>query len=86
MDAGVGLGVSQCQPLSTYLDFVAQAYADWKSGRLPSGVLYKVINPGGSWGINLQLAYQDAGLRQLLTAIAKQKPHRFPGGVFRSRN
>jgi len=63
--------VSQCLPLWTYLDFVAQAYADWKSGRLPSDLLYKVISPGATWGINLQVAYQDAGVQQLLTTIAQ---------------
>jgi hypothetical protein len=63
--------VSQCLPLWTYLDFLAQIYDDWKSGRLPDDVLDTAIRPGGTWGIGLDVAYQDARVRQLLTTITQ---------------
>ncbi len=63
--------VSQCLPLSDYIDFLAQTYADWKSGHLPDEILDTVITPGNTWGINLDVAYQDARVRSLLTTIAE---------------
>lgn len=63
--------VSQCLPLSDYIDFLAQTYADWKSARLPGEVLDTVIYPWNIWGINLDVAYQDARVRSLLTTIAE---------------
>jgi hypothetical protein len=62
--------VSQCLPLADYLDFLAQVYADWKAGRVSAEILGTAVNPWHTWAVQLDEAFADPRVRNLLGVIA----------------